>query len=146
MRKHVQCRSRRCVLDLPHSLLRKTFLRDVLDTFYIQILALRYWYMHNLSNGVLLHTLKFVLLGRDLFLMDLVVHGRRRHVHGRKKSFHNRRNKNVCSRCAPQLPQEQVSHGTGAAQVSAGAGATNSTLEESAAQETEGTSMISGIT
>ena len=102
--------------------------------------------MHNLSNGVLLHALKFVLLGRDLFLMDLFVHGRRRHVHGRKKSFHNRRNKNVCSRCAPQLPQEQVSHGAGAAKVSAGAGATNSTLEESAAQETEGTSMISGIT
>ena len=101
--------------------------------------------MHNLFNGVLLYTLKFVLLGRDLFLMDLVVHGRRRHVHGRKKSFHNRRNKNVCSRCAPQLPQEQVSHGAGAAKVSAGAGATNSTLEESAAQVTEGTSMISGI-
>ena len=143
MRKHVQCRSRRCVLDLLHSLLRKTFLRDVLDTFHIQLLALRYWYMHNLFNGVLLHTLKFLLLGRDLFLMDLVVHGRRRHVHGRKKSFHDRRNKIVCARCAPQLPQEQVSHG--AAKVSAGASATNSTLEESAAQETEGTSMISGI-
>ena len=107
--------------------------------------------MHNLSHGVLLNTLKFVLLGRDLFLMDLVVHGRRRHVHGKKKSFHNRRNKNVCARFAPQLPQEQVSqvrsHGAGAAKVSAGAGAlaTNSTLEESAAQVTEGTSMISGI-
>ena len=84
MRKHVQCWSRRCVLDLPHSLLKKTFLRDVLDTFHIQLLALRYWYMHNLSNGVLLHTLKFLLLGSDLFLMDLVVHRRRRHVHGRK--------------------------------------------------------------
>ena len=49
--------------------------------------------MHNLFNGVLLHTLKFLLLDRDLFLMDLVVHERRRHVHGRK-SVHNRRNKN----------------------------------------------------
>ena len=76
------------------------------------------------------------------------MHGRRRHVHRRKKSFHNRRNKIVCARFVPQLPQEQVSHvrphGAGAAKVSAGAGATNSTLEESAAQVTEGTSMISG--
>ena len=59
------------------------------------------------SNGVLLHTLKFLLLGRDLVLTDLVVHGRRRHVHRRKKTFHNRRNKNVCSRCALNSPRSR---------------------------------------
>ena len=95
MRKHVQCRSRRCVLDLLHNLLRKTFLRYLLDTFETQLLDLRYWCIHNLFNGVLLHTLKNLLLGSDLFQINLVVHGRRRLVHGRTTSFHNRRNRNV---------------------------------------------------
>ena len=104
--------------------------------------------MHNLINGVLLYTLKFLLLGRDLFLTDLVVaratQTRPQSLQKEKILPQSQEHECLFTMCS-STPQEQVSRGAGAAKVSAGAGATNSTLEESAAQETEGTSMISGI-
>ena len=49
--------------------------------------------MYNLFNSVLLHTLNTHWVDSDLFLKDVVVHGRRRLVHTRKSknvhAFHN---------------------------------------------------------
>ena len=67
------------------SLPRKRFLTDLLDTFHKLFRDLKYRYMHNLFSGVLLHTLNNLWVGSGLFLMDVVVHGRRRRGHSKEQ-------------------------------------------------------------
>ena len=55
-----------------------------LDTFHNLLLDLKDRHVNNLFSGVLLHTLKTLLLCSDLSLLDLVVHGRRRVVRKEK--------------------------------------------------------------
>ena len=57
-------------------LTKKTFLRDLLDTFHKLLLGLRDGDVKHVFNGALLRTLKTPWLRSDLFLMDLLVNGR----------------------------------------------------------------------
>ena len=58
------------------NLLRKTFLRNLLDTFHKLLLVLRDRQVYNVFHGALLRTLRTPWLRSDLFLMDLLVNGR----------------------------------------------------------------------
>ena len=99
MRKHVQCRSRRCVLDLLHSLLRKTFLRDVLEVL------VHAQFVQRCCAAV--HAQ--ICLARQRSVPDGLGCARATQTRPREK-IRPQSQEQEFSRCARQLPQEQVSH------------------------------------